>query len=84
MSAAVVRLKLVECRAVLGGERDPMRAIWDDRATQKDRRFLMLMAGMGPERIYGKSGYGWSDLSAADRREIKAGLRKFKEWAAAL
>ena len=39
------RLRLVECRAVLGGEYDPMRAAWDERATIKDRRLLLAMAG---------------------------------------
>ena len=43
MSAA--RLRLVECRSILGGERDPMRAVWDEQATGRDRRLLLMMAG---------------------------------------
>lgn len=38
------RLRLVECRKVLGGEYDPLRAVWDDYATLKDRRLLLAVA----------------------------------------
>lgn len=81
---SAVRLRLVECRAILGGERDPMRAIWDEQATAKDRRFLMAMGGLSAGRIAGRSGYGWCDLSNDDRVAIVGGLRKFKAWAGKL
>lgn len=77
-------LRLVECRAILGGERDPMRAIWDEGATARDRRFLMAMGGIAQDRIAGRSGFCWVDLSVNDRVAIVGGLRKFKAWAARL
>ena len=78
MSAA--RLRLVECRAVLGGERDAFRIVWDEQATAKDRRVLLAMAGE-PAGMAGRlAGWAWCDLSAELRGNIKAGLKRFSGW----
>lgn len=82
MSAA--RLKLVELRAVLGGERDPFGNVWDFKATKKDRALLLMMAGKNSVDAGWLSGRAWSDLSAENRGNIKAGLRRFSGWAAKL
>jgi hypothetical protein len=79
MSAA--RLHLVECRAVLGGERDPMRAVWDEQATARDRRLLLVMAGESQAQAGRHFGYSWCDLSAHTRGEVKRRLREFSAWA---
>lgn len=79
MSAA--RLYLVECRAILGGERDSFRAVWDEQATAKDRRLLLAMAGE-PAGLAGRmAGRAWCDLSAEVRGNIKRGLERFAGWA---
>lgn len=79
MSAA--RLRLVECREILGGQRDVFRAVWDEQATQKDRRLLLAMAGESGFSIGQKSAYAWCDLSAHTRGEVLRGLRRFAGWA---
>lgn len=80
MSAA--RLRLVECRAILGGARDPLRAVWDERATLKDRRLLLAMAGVSSVEAARRSGVAWGDLPAALRGDIARGLGRFRDWAA--
>lgn len=82
MSAA--RLKLVECRAILGGERDPLRLVWDEKATAQDRRLLLAMAGETPQLAARLAGRAWCDLSAHTRGEVGRGLRRFAEWAGKL
>lgn len=79
MSAA--RLKLVECRAILGGERDTLRVVWDEQATQKDRRLLLAMAGRQERSLAHLSGFNWAGLSVNDREAIRGGLRRFRAWA---
>lgn len=79
MSAA--RLKLVECRAVLGGVRDPMRAVWDEQATAKDRRLLLAMAGHSGPMAGRLALRAWGDLSAEDRGNVANGLRRWRAWA---
>lgn len=76
------RLRLVECRAVLGGERDPMRAVWDERAALKDRRLLLAMAGVSAVEAARRSSAAWCDLPASLRGDIVRGLGRFREWAA--
>lgn len=78
MSAA--RLRLVECRAILGGERDAFRMVWDEQATNRDRGLLLAMAGEPPGACARFSGYAWCDLSAERRGAIKAGLSRFRAW----
>ncbi len=82
--AGVVRLKLVELRAVLGGERDPFGNVWDFQATKKDRALLLMMAGKNSVDAGWLSGRAWADLSAENRGNIQAGLRRFSGWAAKL
>ena len=79
MSAA--RLKLVECRQILGGERDPFRIVWDEQATNKDRRLLLAMAGEPPALAARLAGRAWCDLAANTRGEIQRGIRRFSAWA---
>ena len=82
MSAA--RLKLVECRKILGGERDPFRGVWDEQATAKDRRLLLAIGGETPQMAAHLAGRAWCDLSAHTRGEVQRGLRRFAEWAGKL
>lgn len=79
MSAA--RLRLVECRAILGGERDPFRVVWDEQATARDRRLLLAMAGDSQAMAARRAGYAWCDLSAHTRGEVKRRLAEFSKWA---
>lgn len=74
------RLRLVECRAILGGHRDLLRVVWDEQATNKDRRLLLAMAGQGAGMAARLSGRGWCDLSAELRGDISRGLQRFKAW----
>lgn len=78
MSAA--RLRLVECRAVIGGERDKLRAVWDEQATAKDRRLLLAMAGRGAAADARLAGLAWCDLRPELRCDIAGGLRKWRAW----
>lgn len=75
------RLRLVECWAIIGGERDPLRAVWDERATDKDRRLLLAMAGCGAAESARRSGAAWCDLPASLRGDIERGLARFRAWA---
>ena len=79
MSSA--RLYLVECRAILGGERDRFRDVWDCQASQRDRRVLLMMAGEPPQGAGRLAGRAWCDLSAHTRGEVLRGLGRFAGWA---
>lgn len=79
MSAA--HLRLIECREILGGERDPFRIVWEEQATAKDRRLLLVMAGEPPQAAGARAGYAWTDLRPELRAEIKRKLRQFSGWA---
>jgi hypothetical protein len=78
MSAA--RLRLVECREILGGARDPLRAVWDEQATAKDRRLLLAMAGHASSMAGRLAGRAWCDLLPETRAAIAGGLRRWREW----
>lgn len=82
MSAA--RLRLVELRSIIGGEYDPLRAVWDEQATAKDRRLLLAMAGKGLAEVSLFASRAWCDLPGAARAEIAGGLRRWSGWAARL
>lgn len=75
------RLRLVEARAVLGGERDELRAVWDEQATAKDRRLLLAMAGHSGPMVGHLAGRAWCDLNAETRGNVRRGLGRFKAWA---
>lgn len=79
MSAA--KLALVECRNVLGGERDKLRVVWDEQATQKDRRMMLAMAGHAKSMATHLSGRAWCDLLPETRCAIAGGLRRWRSWA---
>lgn len=70
-----------ECRAILGGERDKFRVVWDEQATQKDRALLLAMAGEPRAMAARLAGRAWCDLSAEMRAEIKRALKKWSCWA---
>lgn len=83
MAHSVAAARLAEARAILGGVRDPLRAMWDDSASDKDRRLLLLLAGC--EDIYKWGllvGCSWGDLKPELRSRIRVGLAKFRRWAA--
>lgn len=79
MSSA--RLYLVECRAILGGERDKFRDVWDCQASQRDRKVLLAMAGEPAQAAGRLAGRAWCDLSAHTRGEVLRGLGRFAGWA---
>lgn len=72
---------LAECRAVLGGVRDPLRAVWDEQATQRDRRFLLAMSGLPSRELTIYAARSWGDLPNDRRCLIRDGLRRFRAWA---
>lgn len=78
MRAAAV--KLAECRAILGGERDKLRVVWDEQATQKDRRLLLAMAGHAGSMAARLSSRAWCDLLPETRAAVAGGLRRWREW----
>lgn len=80
MSAA----RAAECRAILGGERDKFRIVWDEQATQKDRALLLAMAGEPRAMSVRLARRAWVDLSPELRGEIKRGLKKWADWAGKL
>ena len=80
----VARLRLVECRAILGGERDRLRPVWDHQATAKDRRLLLAMAGRSGADCGRLAARAWCDLSPEMRAAIAGGLRRWSEWAGRL
>lgn len=73
-------LRLVECRAILGGERDPLRSVWDMQATAKDRRLLLAMAGRIGEAARYEAMRPWCELPEKARLDIAVGLRKWRKW----
>ena len=78
MSAAA---RFAECRAILGGERDKLRVVWDEQATAKDRRLLLAMAGHAQSMAGRLSSRAWCDLLPETRTAIAGGLRRWREWA---
>lgn len=84
MSASVVPLRADECKRILAGEVDPMRAVWDVKAGEKDRRLMLAMASctMGEAQLLARR--AWCDLSSDVRARVKAGMRRFRGWAEAL
>ncbi len=72
--------RAAECRAILGGQRDEFRAVWDEQATGKDRRLLLAMAGEPAGAAARLAGRAWVDLSAELRGRIKSGLKRFSAW----
>lgn len=85
MASVGAAARLAEVRAILGGERDSMRAVWDNSASEKDRRVLLLMGGCsnGFEQAH-FSGRSWCDLEPDLRSRIRCGLGRFRKWAALL
>lgn len=68
------------CLAIIGGEYDPLRAVWDEQATLKDRRLLLAMAGHAGSMATRLSGRAWCDLLPETRVAVAGGLRRFKAW----
>lgn len=82
MSSA--RLRLVECRALLGGEYDPMRAVWDEKATLKERRLLLAMAGRVSTEAGRLINRPWCELTGETRAAVVGALRRWREWSDSL
>lgn len=81
---STARLRLVECREILGGSYDPMRAIWNEHATLKDKRLLLAMAGRVNTEAANLCTKQWETLTGETRAAVHAGLRRWGEWAATL
>lgn len=80
MNAAVV-VRLADVRRILGGECDPLRAVWDEQASLKDRRLLLAMAGVSVTDAAAWVRLSWCDLRASVRGDVARGLERFKKWA---
>lgn len=82
-SGASVVDRLAECRAVLGGERSGMRAVWDNEANDKQRRVLLAMAGRlgSSAHVALWASSSWVSLPEYLRSEIVCGMRRFRAWA---
>lgn len=80
MSAAAVADRLAECRAMLGGERSKMRAIWDDEASRRDRLLLLAMGRRAGAQAETLAACAWCQLSPEVRGDVAGGLRKFRAW----
>ena len=73
--------RLAECWQVLAGEYDPLRVVWDEQATQKDRRQLLAMAGCVTSIVGRYIAYAWCDLPGVVRTDIAGALKKYAAWA---
>lgn len=73
--------RLAEARAILGGERSAMRAVWDERATAKQKRVLLSMAGRAGVECNNWLTRSWGELPEYLRSEIVCGLNRFRAWA---
>lgn len=73
--------RLAECWQILSGEYDPLRVVWDEQATQKDRRVLLAMAGCAPSIVGRRISCAWCDLPAVLRTDIGLALRRYSAWA---
>ena len=80
MTADVIRL--AECRAIIGGERDKFRAVWDEMASPSDRRLLLAMARKTTSEAMFYQRAAWCELPASVRGDVVAGLARFQAWAA--
>ncbi len=83
--AVDARQRLAAVRSILGGApHDPLGAVWDIRASEKDRRLLLAMGGASQFEAARWKSAGWSDLPAATRGDIRRGLARFRDWASRL
>ena len=83
MASSDAAVRLAEARAILGGARDPLRAAWDESASDKDRRLLLLLAGCSNGFEQSQfAGRAWGELRPEIRSRIRGGLAKFRKWAA--
>ena len=81
LSREAKREILAGCRAIIGGEFDPLRAVWDEQATARDRRLLLAMAGRSGAECGRLASRSWCDLSPEMRAAIAGGLRRWSQWA---
>jgi len=70
----VSALALAQCRAILGGEYDPLRSFWD-RSSERRRRLLLSLAERSP--FY--AAYTWRDLPAHVRGPLRGTLRQVRD-----
>ena len=67
------QLALAQCRAILGGQYDPMRSVWE--ASSERRRALFLsIAGQRPHYVHRT----WLELPVETRGLIRGGVRHLK------
>lgn len=71
---------IAACWTVLGGEYDPLRVVWDEQATVKDRRLLLAMAGQVKTMATRMSSRSWCDLLPETRVSIAGALRRWRAW----
>jgi hypothetical protein len=76
-----VQRHLADCRAVLGGDRSVMRSVWDEHASERDRRLLLMLGGVSGAMLSRHADAPWCDLPADRRSEVIRGLRRFAVWA---
>ena len=70
----VSALALAQCRAILGGEYDPLRSFWD-RSSERRRRVLLSLA----ERSSFFAAYAWRDLPGHVRGPLRGTLRQVRD-----
>lgn len=81
MSAAQV-FDFAAAFEILKGKYDPMRGIWDGKASRDDRRLLLAMAGVSASDAAAWQRKEWMALPAHVSGDVVAGLARFKAWAA--
>lgn len=79
MSAVVV--DFAPFYEILQGKKDPMRAVWDERASPSDRRLLLAMARKTTSEAMFYQRAAWCELPASVRGDVVAGLARFEAWA---
>lgn len=77
----ITKTRIAECWQILGGVYDPLRVVWDEQATQKDRRQLLAMAGCVTSIVGRYISCAWCDLPVVVRTDIAGALKKYAAWA---
>lgn len=83
LGLAEARARLAECRAIVGGEHDRMRGVWD-AAGVKDRRLLLAMGGNDSVVGARNASRDWVALSPEIRQSVSDGMRRWLRWAEAV
>lgn len=70
----VSALALAQCRAILGGQYDPLRPFWD-RSSERRRRMLLSLADRSPYYAV----HAWADLPASIRGPLRGALQQVRD-----